>query len=78
MNTANLTLTRGIFGALFVGALGFGATQAFASPVQAAAASQEWCTAYEQEECQAYCEYIGASQGRCYYYGFRYCECIYS
>lgn len=72
-----MKLGRGIFAALVAGTLGFGATQAFASPA-APAGTQWWCTAYEEQWCDDTCVEMGASHGECTYFGTLYCKCIYS
>lgn len=72
MNAVNLKLVRGIFGALVVGALGFGATQALASPVRAAVFG---CTATQQQQCQNYCGLRGA-QGYCSSFGLGGYDCV--
>lgn len=51
-------VSRGILGALVVGALGFGATQALASP---AAAAREMCTKDERMTCHNYCNSLYGS-----------------
>ncbi len=72
----NLKLARGIFGALVVGALGFGTTQALASPVKAAAGGE--CFYYQEQMCQDYCAYNFGAQGRCSRLGGSYdCQCYY-
>jgi hypothetical protein len=53
MNAVNLKLVRGIFGALVVGALGFGATQALASPTQA---EVDGCTEEQAQKCDNLCK----------------------
>jgi len=65
-------LRRGLLGVAFVGSLGFGVTQALASPTQVAS-SGGWCT----EEWEAYCdEQCGFLNGHCMSYGpYVYCEC---
>ena len=63
MFRTNLKLVRGIFGALVVGSLGFGARQAFASPTVAAAT--ERCTMLDRQSCNDGCFFAGWSGGRC-------------
>ena len=52
MNAVNPKLVRGMFGALVVGALGFGATQALASPVPAAF---DGCSEKQEQACAESC-----------------------
>jgi hypothetical protein len=72
MNIVNLRLARGTFGALVVGALGFGATQALASPTQAAGYK---CTYWQDMQCQNYCASRGMS-GRCTNFDQLICQCF--
>lgn len=69
---------QGVFGALMVGALGFGASQAFAAPGAGAAAGS--CLKEETWACNAYCrETFGMSYiGRCNKntFGHVSCGCI--
>lgn len=74
MNSVNLKLARGILGALVVGALGFGATQALASPTQAGW-PYGWCTEEEQTMCDNFCAPSGG-RGRCTNFGVWHCECF--
>ena len=57
-------VSQGVFNALMLGALGFGATQALASPAAPAAA---YCTREEAGECNVACqEALGPSyRGKC-------------
>lgn len=68
---------QGVLGALVVGALGFGASQALAAP--AAAASADYCTRQDQSVCLDYCydTYGEGYRARCTkdQFGFIECEC---
>lgn len=70
-------LGRGVFAAALLGALGFGATQALASP--AAATAADYCTRQDQSVCWNYCydTYGEESRARCFKddFGFIVCEC---
>ena len=70
-------LGRGLFAAVLLGALGFGTTQALASP--AAAKAAHYCTRQDQSVCLNYCydTYGEGYRARCYkdYFGFIDCEC---
>jgi hypothetical protein len=72
-------LGRGIFAAALLGALGFGATQAVASPTTPAAA-RAICSRDEGAACNGACvdEYGWGYRGRCSkdYFGFITCECF--
>ena len=77
MNAVNLKLARGIFAALVVGAFGFGATQALASPVQAA---YYGCTEWEAQACTDSCvaEHGPLASAKCYDFGGGpYCSCYF-
>ena len=52
MYRTNLKLVRGVFGALVVGALGFGVTQVVASP---ATAPRAFCNLTQRQACRANC-----------------------
>ena len=62
-------LRRGLLGIAFVGSLGFGVTQALASPVRTTALAE--CDA---ARCAARCNYPGmygiCTQGHCYCVGY--------
>ena len=74
MYRSNLRLVRGIFGALVVGTLGFGASQALASP--APAATLPFCTASQRQACVDNCRDEGKSNARCTTQGSQIiCEC---
>ena len=72
----NPRLARGIFGALVVGALGFGATQALASPAQPAF---DGCTEQQEQACVDSCKrsWGPLATGSCVPFGEEYylCEC---
>ena len=73
MYRSNLKLVRGIFGALVVGTLGFGASQAFASPT---AAGKAFCTIWQRLDCREYCAGQGMTYVSCAAWGTEvYCEC---
>jgi hypothetical protein len=69
---------RGVLGALVVGAMGFGATQALAAPGQAAAAGT--CNRDEAGACNASCRetYGTGWVGQCYKnsWGHVSCGCV--
>lgn len=65
---------RGVFGALVVGAPGFGAGQAVAEP--ASLATTERCTSGMHSACRENCIAEGSSGGRCIVQGgVTMCEC---
>lgn len=67
-------LFRIVFGTLVVGALGFGASQAVAEPVPAAAT--ERCTSEMHSDCRGNCIAEGYLGGRCIVqWGVTMCEC---
>lgn len=76
MRSSTARVFQGAFGALVVGALGFGATQALASPATTEAAS---CTRQDQAVCLDYCfeTYGPGYRARCYkeWTGHVDCEC---
>lgn len=76
MYRTNLKLVRGVFGALVVGVLGFGAAQAVASPATAPQ-SALFCTMAQRQECRAYCAGQGMAFVSCSSSGGGevYCEC---
>lgn len=76
MRSPGRKVIQGVFNALALGALGFGATQALASP--AAAKAADYCTRQDQSVCWNYCydNYGEEYRARCYKYnGFIDCEC---
>lgn len=78
MRSLTARVFQGAFGALVVGALGFGATQAAATP--GAARDATYCTREDVAECGAACqEALGPGWwGRCttYSLGQKSCQCI--
>lgn len=72
------SLGRGVFAAALLGALGFGASQALASP--GAAREAAYCTREEAAECNFACqEALGTGwRGRCTKtaYGQVSCQCV--
>lgn len=78
MQATNHKLVRSAFGALVLGALGFGASQALASPASPAAAA--YCTREEAAECSLACmEAAGPDyRGRCTKtsFGTISCQCV--
>lgn len=66
MRRSNRKLLRGAFNALMLGAIGFGASEALASPAEAAPAAG-YCTREEAAECTFACQQaLGSSyRGRC-------------
>jgi hypothetical protein len=76
MKALNLKLVRGTLGALVVGALGFGAAQALASPVQAA---YYGCTEWDAQACTDSCvaAYGPYARGRCTNFGIYDCQCFF-
>ncbi len=78
MNRLNLSLRHGVFGALFTGALLFGATQAFARPPgyvsidttcnSASPGANEYCRAACAAEEEQYVD------GRCWSTGYCICQ----
>ena len=73
MSRSFIQLRRIVFGTSCAVVFGFGATQALASPAQAAFFG---CTASQQQQCQNYCGSRGA-QGYCTSFGIGGygCEC---
>lgn len=67
-------LRRGIFGIAFAASLGFGVTQALASPTGATARAGQ-CDVVWEQWCNEQC---APHLGRCYSYGFYYCECFFA
>ncbi len=75
MYRTNLKLVRGVFGALVVGALGFGAAQAVASPATAPHSALS-CTMSQRYECRTYCASQGTAFVSCSVSGGEVnCEC---
>jgi hypothetical protein len=76
MKAVNLKLVRGIFATLVVGALGFGATQALASPTRPAF---DGCTEQQEQACVDSCKrsWGPLATGSCVPFGEEYylCEC---
>ncbi|HEX2190422.1 MAG TPA: hypothetical protein VHG51_16050 [Longimicrobiaceae bacterium] len=74
MNAVHPELARRVFGAMVVGALAFGGTQALASPVQAAVYG---CTQWEEQMCNDSCVYAYGplAKGRCTNFGMYHCQC---
>jgi hypothetical protein len=74
MSRSLFRLRRGIFGIAFAASLGFGVTQALASPTDATAR-----TGYCEPDWEQWCsEQCAPNLGRCHWYGFYYCECIFA
>jgi hypothetical protein len=75
---ASTKVSRGVFGALMIGALGFGATQVMAAP--AAAESGAYCTREDAAQCTLDCQAALGSgwRGRCTVnsLGQKSCQCI--
>ena len=66
-------LRRILFGTSCAVVFGFGASQALASPAQAAFYG---CTVWQDMQCQNYCAGLGA-QGRCTNFGIYDCQCYF-
>jgi len=75
MSRSPSTLRRGLLGLAFLGTMGFGVTQALASPRSTTAA--RLCSPENEAYCMDYCWKRGADAGacsaggggcRCYYY----------
>jgi hypothetical protein len=64
MYRTNLKLVHGVFGALVVGSLGFGATQALATPDTAPQAAL-FCNFTQRQACMADCADEGKSFVSC-------------
>jgi hypothetical protein len=74
MSISFVHLRRILFGTSCAIVLGFGGTQALASPVQAAAVYA--CTPWEQAQCDSFCSGFGTGvKGRCTNIGFYDCRC---
>lgn len=74
-NRTNLKLVRAIFGALVVGSLGFGASQAFASSTSAA---RRACFTHEEDACAQSCESQNAVAYSCTAYAsYVNCRCYF-
>ncbi len=77
MSISFVHLRRILFGASCAIVFGFGATQALASPMQAAG-SLEFCTASETAICNDYCA-ATFGEGRCRKFQGRVnCSCVYN
>lgn len=73
MEWVSRKVARGMFGALVVGSLGFGATQALAAPTQSVA--NRTCNLYQEQACRDFCARYSA-QSRCTSFGSTYdCQC---
>jgi hypothetical protein len=65
---------HGVFGALVVGALGFGASEAFA--VEGSLSDEPYCTYGDYEYCMDGCwENFGRSGSCQFFYGIKMCNC---
>lgn len=85
MNVINRKLASGIFGALVMGALGFGVTNALASPQapypncsmnDAEFCAAPYCTFENEVFCMEGCMATWGTSGRCdFWYGVKTCAC---
>ncbi len=74
-NRTNPVLVRAIFGTLVAGSLGFGASQAFASP---ASAARRACFTHEEDACALSCESQNAVGYSCTAYAsYVNCRCYF-
>ncbi len=73
MSRSFIHLRRMLFGTSCVIVFGFGATQALAAPKLS---SWEGCDSNMVVWCENQC--AGPGTGRCTWFGFYYCECIYN
>lgn len=67
-------LRNGLFSAVTVAALGFGATQALAAP--GATASRMACDARADSRCRTYCQSNGYDTGWCDPLWYAGCHCM--